>query len=116
MWTLEECPTTEVTSAVTAQSATAPAAKPARAWRVAPRRVVCPTSRTSHRPASSSPRRSLVPAKRPHTAPTMLRIPRLLHAVKPATVWIRCAGPMSASMAAFVPKVAARWFRSASVL
>ena len=56
------------------------------AWAAARRRVVCPTSRTSQRPASSSPRSSLVASISPQTAPTMLSTPRLRQAVKPATV------------------------------
>ena len=74
-------PATTVITAVSAHSTAAPAASPASAWRTAPRRVVCPASSNSHRPASSSPRSSFVPVSSPHTAPARVRNIRLFHAV-----------------------------------
>ena len=53
---------------------------------------------------------------KPQTAPTMLRTPRQRQAVNPAIVWIWWAGPISASVAAFLPKAAANFSRAASVL
>ena len=109
-------PATATIAEVVAHSATSPAARPARVWPVAPRRVAWPESSSSQRPASSSPRSSRVAASRPQMAPTTPRTPRLRQAVNPVTVSSRRAGPMSAFTAALAPKRRANCSRSAGVL
>ena len=102
-----DCPVTTMMRAVTAHRVATPPARPANAWTAAPRRVVAPVSRSSHRPESSSPRRSLVLVNRPHTAPRMLNVMKVLKTVNPATVWSCGAGPNSALVALFDPNAAA---------
>ena len=89
--------------AVTAHKVTSPPPRPAIVWAVAPRRVVWPQSRRSHRPLSSSPRSSLVLVSRPHTAPRTMSVMEILKTVKPLTVWSWGAGPKRAVIALLVP-------------
>jgi hypothetical protein len=114
--TRDDRPATTMIAAVITHSTTTPATRPHRAWAVARPRVVAPVSRSSHRPASSSPRSDRVPDSRPHTAPRMLRVRNVLRTVNPAFVCSIGAGPKRAMMARFDPKAVARASRWARVL
>ncbi len=115
MFTLLSRPTATVTAALIPHNVTSPAPSPTRAFAVAPRRVVCPTSSSSQRPASSSPRSNRVPVSNPHTPPTMLSTPRDRQAVKPATVPIWCAGPSKALIPTLDPNVRTNCARASGV-
>jgi hypothetical protein len=79
--TLDSAPTTAVSRAVGTHSATSPTKSPPAACDAAFRRVVQPDRNSSHRPASSSPRRSRVAISSPQTAPRIMRNIRALYAV-----------------------------------
>ena len=103
MSTLELRPESTVMTAVTAHSIRRPAPRPASACVAAPLRVVCPDSKRSHRPSSSSPRNNFVLRSSPHTAPRIMSVMEILKTVKPATVWSCGAGPKRALVALFEP-------------
>ena len=115
MLTLEEVPMRTATTAVMAQTVATPAARPPSASPAARRRVVCPESRTSQRPVSSSPRSNRVLVSNPHTAPASINVIEVLNTVKPAAVSNRGAGPKRALEAWLDPNVAASRSRSACV-
>ena len=94
-------------TAATAHSAARPTARPPLACAAACRRVVCPVRRSSQRPASSSPRSSLVLVSSPQMAPSTINVMMLLKMVKPATVCRAAAGPKRAALARLDPKAAA---------
>ena len=73
------------------------------AWAVARRRVVCPATSRSHRPRSSSPRRSRVLVSSPHTAPRIMRVMETLKSVNPVTVWRAGVGPKRVLIAWLAP-------------
>src|ERR1039457_4644848 len=102
MLTFEDRPTAAVMSAEETKSARAPAPRPSSACWAALRRVTGPTRRSSQRPASSSPRVSLVLVRMPHTAPMIASTVRHFHAVKPGTVPMLFAGPTRALIPVYV--------------
>ena len=116
MSTFDERPTAVTTSPVETKSASAPAPIPASACWVALRRVTRPASRSSQRPASSSPLVNLVLVRIPQTAPMIANTVRHFHEVKPGTVSIRIAGPTSALIPALLANCWAKMCRDASVL
>ena len=115
MATLAEAPASTAAIAVTAHASAIPAAIPAMACAAARRRVVCPASSSSVRPASSSPRVSRAAASIAQTAPTGTSTPMARHAVNPATVDSRCPSPSRAVRPAFAPKVSATCSRDPAV-
>ena len=114
--TFDERPKATISTPVVTNSAPRPLASANNACTADPRRVVRPASRTSQRPASSSPRSSLVAVRIPHTEPVMARTVRHFHTVKPDTVSMRNAGPTSALMPGFEPNSFTRSRRAASLL
>ena len=101
------CPSPTAKIAVIAKSTARPQHEPMTTWRVALPRVVWPASNNSHRPASSSPRRSFVASNSPQIAPRTLKMPMHFHSVKPPTFWSSFAGPNKTLVPALDPKVAA---------
>ena len=114
--TFDDTPATAVINEVRPQSTKATAANPPSPCNAASPRVVEPASSMSHRPASSSPRRSRELVNRPQIAPTIMSVIDTLSTVNPPTVCRSGAGPKSAMVDLFAPYVAARLLRWAWVL
>ncbi len=103
MPTFDDRPIAMVMIPVVTRSATSPIAMASSASAAERLLVVRPASRSSHRPASSSPRIILVLVRMPQTAAVMARTVRHFQAVNPGTVSIWIAGPTSALMPVLAP-------------